>query len=188
MEPVTRPDQPMIRETVGVFHQVADLEASVLELESSGFDRADISLLAAEAVMRKNFGDRYRRTEDLQDDPEAPRTSFVGKPVIGEAQGAAIGAFGYAGALGAAGLVFATGGAAAAAIAATVVGGGAAALVGSALAKWIGDQHAEKIDSQIRQGGLLLWVKTPDGEKESTARRIMSRHAATDVHAHALPA
>lgn len=37
-----------IREAVGVFHNAAEMEAAIEALEESGFDRAEISLLAGE--------------------------------------------------------------------------------------------------------------------------------------------
>ena len=41
----------ILREAVGLFHDPEKLHAAVSELQSSGFDRAEISLLAREGIL-----------------------------------------------------------------------------------------------------------------------------------------
>jgi hypothetical protein len=56
------------------------------------------------------------------------------------------------------------------------------------LAKWIGDNHAQYLQEQLDHGGMLLWVRTWDSEKEKNALEILQKHSGRDVHLHALPA
>ncbi len=154
---------------------------------SSGFDRAELSLLAAENTVDAKLGHKYRKVAELEDAPGVPRTCYVSTESIGDAEGALIGALVYVGATAAAGAVVASGGALAVAIAAAAVAGGTGGLLGSLLAGWIGDAHADYLQKQLDHGGLLLWVRTWTAEKEKRALEILSRHSGRDVHVHALP-
>ena len=58
-----------IREAVGVLDDAKSLEDAIDELESSGFDRAEISLLASEHAIEEKLGHVYTKTEELEDDP-----------------------------------------------------------------------------------------------------------------------
>jgi hypothetical protein len=174
-------------EAVGIFHRAEDFQNAIDELLSSGFDRADLSLLASETAVAEKLGHLYRKTGELVDDPAAPRAAYVSGEAIGDAKGALIGGLFYVGATLAAGAVVASGGTLAVVIAATAVAGGAGGLIGSALAKWVGDHHGRYLQDQIDHGGLLLWVRTPDHEDEARAVRILRSHCGTEVHVHALP-
>ena len=73
------------------------------------------------------------------------------------------------------------------AIAATALAGGAGGLIGSILAKWVGDHHAGYLQEQINHGGLLLWVRTWAAEDEKRAVEILKKHSANGAHVHTLP-
>lgn len=178
----------VMREAVGVFKAADALEDAITDLMSSGFDRAEISLLAAEQTVEEKLGHKYRKVTELQDETAVPRTCYVSTESIGDAEGAIIGAFLYVGAVATAGAIVASGGALAAVIAGTVAGGGAAILIGSVLAKLVGDHHAHYFAEQLEHGGLLLWVQTRDAEHEKRAVEILRKHSGLDVHVHALPA
>jgi hypothetical protein len=176
-----------VREAVGIFSRPKDLQFAIDELLSSGFDRAELSLLASESAVEEKLGHRYEKVSDLEDDPKVPRVAYVSTEAIGEAQGGLIGGLMFVGALTAAGGVVASGGTLAAAIIGTVLAGGAGGLIGSILAKWVGDQHGEYLHEQVDRGGLLLWVRTPDTKDETRAVEILRRHSGSDVHVHSLP-
>jgi len=42
-----------------------------------------------------------------------------------------------------------------------------------------------RVHEQIKEGGLVLWVKTFKPEQEKQAKEIMKDHGAQDVHFHA---
>ena len=68
--------------------------------------------------------------------------------------------------------------------AAAAIGGGVGGLFGASLAKLIGDRHARHIEEQLKHGGLLLWVRVRDAEREKRAVEILSRRSGRDVHVH----
>jgi hypothetical protein len=176
-----------IREAVGVFDRPDKLQEAIDDLMSSGFDRAELSLLAAEKTVDEKLGHKYRKIAELEDDPIVPRCCYVSTESIGDAEGGLIGGLMYVGATAAAGAVVATGGTLALVIAAAALAGGVGGLLGSLLAKWVGDHHAHYLQEQLDHGGLLLWVRTWNSDKEKRASEILSRHSGRDVHVHTLP-
>jgi len=177
-----------IREAVGIFDDARTLQSAIDELESAGFDRADISLLAGEETVAEKLGHRYRKAEELEDDPKVPRTAFVSTESIGDAEGGLIGGLLYVGAVAAAGAVVASGGALLPVIASAALGGGSGAAIGAVLARLIDRHHADYLQKQLDHGGLLLWVRTWDAAHEARAVDILRRHTAHDVHVHSIPA
>lgn len=175
-----------IREAVGVFDDVESLEAAIDELESSGFDRAQLSLLAGQDAVEEKLGHIYDKVSELEDDPKVPRTAYVSTEAVGDAEGALVGALLYVGAVATAGAIVATGGALATAITGAVLTGGAGALIGSSLAGLVGRQHGDYLQQQLDRGGLLLWVRVVDAAHEKRATSILARHSAHDVHVHTL--
>jgi hypothetical protein len=177
-----------VREAVGVFNRPEDLQDAIDELLSSGFDRAELSLLASEHAVEEKLGRRYEKVGTLADDPMVPRVAYVSTEAIGDAEGGLIGGLMYVGATAAVGAVVVSGGTLAAAIVAAALAGGAGGLIGSILAKWLGDHHAHHLQEQIDHGGLLLWVRTRDAHAEKRAAEILRKHSGSAVHVHALPA
>lgn len=171
-------------EVVAVFEAPEDLENAIEDLLSSGFDRAELSLLASEKAIARKLGHYYRPAAEMADDPSVPRAPFVSTAAIGDAQGALIGGLTYVGATVAAGAAVVSGGALAAAIAAAAVAGGAGGVIGSLLARWVGHHHAAYLAGQIENGGLLLWVRVWNPEREARAVEILRRRAGGRVHSH----
>lgn len=176
-----------VREAVGVFDDAKAFEEAIDELLSSGFDRAQLSLLASETTVEAKLGHRYRKSREAEDDPAAPRVAYVSTEARGDAEGGLIGGLIYVGALAAAGAAVASGGTLAGAVAAAALMGGAGGMIGSALARFIEDHHADYIQEQLVRGGLLLWVNCPDAMHEGRAMGILARHSAHDVHVHNVP-
>ena len=173
-----------IREAVAVFDTAQTLQNAIDELLSSGFHRAELSLLASEAGVASKLGHKYRKSSELEDDPSVPRAAYVSTEAIGDGQGAVIGTLIYVGAGLLMGPVAAAGGTLAAIAAAAALGGGAGGLAGTWLAQLLGDQRAQHIQEQLDHGGLLLWVRTWDAEQENLAVQILGRHSGRDVHVH----
>lgn len=173
-----------IREAVAYFDSGEDLEAAIDELLRSGFNRAEISLLASEKAVEEQLGHRYDKVSELEDDPTVPRTFYVPTESIGGAEGALIATPLYLAALSAIGGVVASGGSLLAIIVGAVAAGGAGGALGTVLAKLVGDHHARHLKEQIDHGGLLLWVRTWDSSDEEQAVAILGRHSGHDVHLH----
>lgn len=174
-------------EAVAVFHDVPSFQAAIDDLLLAGFDSADINVLAhADAILTK-LGRAYTSTKDFMDDPDAPRIGYVPDETIGDAEGAVIGAGIYIPAIVGSLAVVASGGTLLGAIAAAAVAGGAGGLVGAALARFIGHEHAKHLDQHLQHGGLLLWVRARDPKHADKALDILRRHAADEVHLHDIP-
>ena len=176
------------REAVGVFRDPGPLQEAIDELLSSGFDRAEISLLASEHTIDAKLSHRFRKVAELEDDPRVPRTAYVSLESIGDAEGGLIGGLMYHGAVATGGAMVASGGTLAGAFLAAAMAGGAGGLFGSALARLIDYHHADYLQGQLDKGGLLLWVRTRDLEHERRAKRILERHSGEGVHLHELSA
>jgi hypothetical protein len=186
-EEVAMNEQPnTVREAVGVFTSTDDLQAAIDELLSSGFHRAELSLLAGEDTVNDKLGGGFANSRTLEDDPSVPRSAYISPEAIGDAQGGIVGALAYAGATVAAGAVVISGGTIAAALIAATLVGGAGGVAGALLAKFLGDRHARYLQMQLDHGGLLLWVRTRDDKAEARALNVLKRHSSEDVHIHTL--
>ncbi|MCR9180737.1 MAG: hypothetical protein NXH71_10980 [Erythrobacteraceae bacterium] len=175
---------PSVREAVAVFHDASDLQQAIDDLLAHGFDRAELSLLAGEDAIAEKLGHTYRKTSELEDDPNVPRIEYISPETFGDTQGALIGTPLYIAATTATIAVMVSGGTLAAAIAGAVAAGGAGAALGAIFAKLVGDHHARHIERQLEHGGLLLWVRTWNQNDESGAVEILQKHAGDDVHVH----
>ncbi|MFL5333605.1 MAG: hypothetical protein ACJ8H8_10605 [Geminicoccaceae bacterium] len=173
-----------VREAVAVFDDVSGLEAAVDELRAAGFAEQDISLLAAHDAVERKLGHMYRRTEDLEDDPRAPRTAFVSGKSMDARENRLLGSLTVLPTVIAAGTVVASAGAVAAAVVGTAIAG---ALLGTVFGHWMDKRHAEWLQEQLDHGGILLWVRTPDAEQERKAMGILTRFSAHDIHIHEIP-
>jgi hypothetical protein len=177
-----------IREAVGVFGDADTMQHAIDDLLSSGFDRADLSLLAAEETVNAKLGRKYQKVVEIEDDGGVPRTRYLSQEGIGEGEYVFTGGLVLLGSLSAVGVIVASGGALAAAITGAALGAGTWGLLGELLARFIGAQHAEYIQEQLTHGGLLLWVRCLNKDREESAMEILSRHSGRDVHVHTVPA
>jgi hypothetical protein len=184
---VTQPPL-IVREAVGVFKSAENLQAAIDDLLQSGFHRAELSLLASEHAVEEKLGHRYRKVSSFADDPLIPRAAYVSPEAIGGAEGGLIGVLMYVGAMAAAGAIVASGGTLTAVLVGAALTGGAGGLIGSILAKWVGEDHARQLQQQVDHGGLLLWVRTWTSSHEERAISILKKHSGEQVHIHALPA
>ena len=186
MESEEQPD--VLREAVGVFETADSLQEAIDELLMSGFNRAELSLLAAESAVDEKLGGKYQKIAELEDSSIAPRCCYVSKESLGTAQGGLISGLLYVGAITASVAIVASGGALAATIIGASLAGGVGGLIGTVLASLIDDHHASYLQEQLEHGGLLLWVRTWNKEREKCAAEILARHSARDVHIHTLSA
>ncbi len=182
------PSTASVREAVAVFDDSTSLLAAIDELESSGFDREDLSLLAGKDAVEEKLGHVFERVADLEDDPKTPRQAFISPESVGDAKGWAIGGLLYVGGVSAAGAVVASGGTLLATVLAASLVGGAGGLIGTMLAQWIQHDYTAYLQDQIDRGELLLWAHLRDEAHERSALEILRRHSAHDVHVHELPA
>jgi hypothetical protein len=173
-----------VREVVAYFMTEKALQGAIDELLVSGFNRADLSLLASEKAVTEKLGHKYSKVSELGDDPVVPTVAYVSTESRGDAEGAVVGALAYVGAGILMGPIAAAGGGIAAIAAAAAAGGAVGGGIGIALAAAIGNRHAEYIAEQLKHGGILLWVRAWDPEHERRAVDILKRHSGQDAHVH----
>lgn len=172
------------QEAVGVFKDADSLQAAIDELQENGFMRQELSVLAGSSTIEEKLGHIYKRVEEAEDAPDAPRTIFVPLESIGEAEGALIGTPLYIAGMAAAGVVVASGGALLTALFAAAAAGAGGASIGLILAGLLAKHHADYIQEQLEEGGLLLWVAVHSEESKKKAKKILLKNGAKDVHIH----
>ena len=148
-------------EIVGLFAERGTFDRAVAELLRSGFERADLSVLASH--------------ESLE---------AAGRPGKSwrEAMLALVGELKYEGPLVASGAIFLAGGP----VAATIAGLIGAAVGGAAMVDLLGEvtaqPHTEDFARSLAAGSVILWVRTPDDAREAKARDILTACGADNVH------
>jgi len=185
---MTKESDSVAREAVGVFSDPVALDGAIEELLRSGFDYLNLSLLAAAATVEEKLGHQYKKVQEVEDDPTAPRTFYVPHESLDKVRAALVGGLVFLGAVGAIGAIVASGGTLAATVTGAAIGAGTWGLLGEILSKVVGDEQAVYIQEQLEHGGLLLWVRCANPEQEKLATDILSRHSGKDVHVHSLPA
>lgn len=175
-----------VREAVGVFPSTQSLEAVIDELEMSGFERHQISVLGSEAAVKEQFGKANLPVELLEDNPHTPRSPEIRREELGVGQGVVLGSSAFAGMILAAAVsgvsVVSSG-----LVPMIVIGAIGGTAVGAVIAKLLGERYVEFFQSQIEQGGLLVWVVTPNEKAEEKAKEILLKHDGKDVHVHDIP-
>jgi len=172
------------REAVAIFKDEDEMQDVIEELESSGFDRAELSVMSSVDEEGQKAGHIIHPVEDERYNPEIPRSSHLDVASWGDAKGVLIGAPLYAGAF-----AMAIAGAVnrldlVSIILLVIAGGAVGASVGFFLSAWIKSRHQEQVDEQIEQGGLVLWINIRDQKHEERVKDIISRHTTRNFHLH----
>lgn len=168
-----------IREAVAVFDDEKSLEAAVYDLETHGFDRAALSVLATEEAVQAKLGHRYSNVREMEDEPDAPRETFFSRVSRLEAEYLPAPMLAAMGALALTGV--GTG-------LAILVAAGTGAALGAGLGRLMHEHHATRISEQLARGGLVLWVNLRNQEEETKALEVLQASNAHDVHVHELQA
>ncbi len=183
-EPDSEGETNIVREAVAVFATEQALQQAIDDLQTSGFNRSEISILASNPKDSRKLELIFQDIRSLEDNEEVPRTAIYSPESRAEAEAAVIGIPIYIGAVGGMFAAVASGGTLAlilaAAIAAGVAGGGAGAFGAYAIAH----KHRKSIQQQLQNGGLLLWVRTADSDREQRAMEILKEAGGNDIHIH----
>jgi hypothetical protein len=173
------------REVVGAFRGVEALEGAANTLMSCGFDRAALSLIAIEEVVRKQFGSRLIKVEKLEDEPDTPRIAYMNHDDVAIGRGMLISGLSYLGAAAGTAAVLTSGGALLPAVAVAAAGGVRGGSLGALLESWFNTETAKKISGEVERGGLILWVRTHSPEEDDDASDIMIANGAYGIHTYA---
>lgn len=172
------PQSATLREAVARFDDAERLEAAISDLQSHGFDRADISFVAREGFSGEHAGS----ADPTQREAPVESTDLRQGRMLGTSLAAVVAAFA------AAGFTVATGGAAALAAGLAAAAGLGVGAAGAALGSKAGQSGRHFLDEQLAQGGVLVWVRTRDPAAEQRALEILREHRGTEIHLHDLPA
>ncbi|WP_431860686.1 hypothetical protein [Azospirillum sp.] len=175
-----------VREAVAVFDDPDRLDGAVAELQQCGFNRADLSIADGERC--RTLGIAYTDAREIEDNPKVPRTVFISKASVGDAEGVLIGGAVYLGAVVAAGVAAASGVGITGTIAVVTVAAALTGAVGLYLRGSVHRRYVGTIHEQVRHGGIVLWVNLHSPEQEQCALGILNRCAAKRVHVHEVPA
>ncbi|MGE0719133.1 MAG: hypothetical protein AB7P02_27055 [Alphaproteobacteria bacterium] len=180
----TSAPEEVVREVVGTFTSHEALEDAMSELESSGFDRAALSLLAADSMVAPGLTRAPVSTPAAADDDSAPRAAAVSDTDVRQGRTLATSMAGVIAAFAATGAtIISGGGVLAAIIGAAAIGGGAAAAV-SAIGQRVAGSREDFLGQQIDSGGIILWVRLLKPGQDSIAMDVLRRRGASDVHIH----
>lgn len=171
-----------VRECVGLFLSGEDLQEAVRELEGTAFPRQDISVMGARSELMEVFGSKTIDPHMAMDNPDTPRAAPARPEEKTIGASVMVGVPAYVGAMAAA--ISAGAVAFPAILGAAVIGGMGGGALGGILAKLFGERDVRHYEEQIDRGGLLLWVRTPDREREEVAVGIMRKFHALEVHVH----
>lgn len=174
-----------VREAVAVFDDPDRLDGAVAELQQCGFNRADLSI--ADGVRCRTLGIAYTDAQEIEDDPKVPRTVFVSKASVGDAEGVLIGVAVYIGAVAAAGIAASAGAGMAGTILAVAITAALTGAVGLYLRGSVHRRYVGTIRDQVRHGGIVLWVNLHSPDQEQCATAILDKFAAKRVHVHEVP-
>jgi len=166
-----------VPEAVGIFDTFESLQKAIYDLMMTGFSRYDISLLGDQKALEEKLGTSLWAAPELADNPDAPRAAFVSEEAIGELEGAIAGGLFFLGSSIAMLAMLTPASTVAASIAAIAIGGSPSAVIGTLLARRVGKHHKEFYTNQISHGGILLWVRTSDKQKQDLAVSILKGHS-----------
>lgn len=175
-----------IREVVAVFHDAEKLETAAEKLLAAGFPEKNLSILGDQKSVAERLGHHFEPVEVMEDDPRVPQSAFVFKADREAAEAVAIGLPLYIGAMGGAVMMVASGGALAMVLLAAAAGGAVGGSLGGLIAATIGKAHADRLEANLRAGGILLWVFVANDREKAQVSKILTAAGGKDVHAHVI--
>jgi hypothetical protein len=168
----------VVREVAAVFRREEILEDAIQALLHAGFDRADIDIMGDVETVWRRLGALYVPPEEIADVPGAPRRAYIARDDIATATAGVAGMLFYVGAATAAMKVVASGGSLALVAAAAAAAGAVGAGIGASAIHLLGRKQAEQLEHQMMSGGIVLWVRSRDPEREARRRKSWPGSAA----------
>jgi hypothetical protein len=173
-----------VREVAAVFRRPDVLEDAIEALLLGGFDRSDIDIMSDIETVRQRLGVLYVPSDEIPDVPGTPRTAYLARDDKTTATATVAGVLFYVGAATAALTVIASGGSLALIVAAAAAAGTVGAGIGAAAIRLLGKKQAEELGLQLMSGGIVLWVRVRDAEKEAQAQEILARFGGESIRVH----
>lgn len=180
---MTDPSPIYDREIVGIFRSPQQLEAAVSGLCSSGWDRAELSLLglkdhvAPDDPAAASASDASASRSPVFSDTDARQERTLTASLAGVVAGFV-----------ASGAIIATGGTAVVALVGAAAAGSGGAVVGEFIGRMLNKNTTEPMEHQIARGGIVLCALLRSPDQETQARAILAGQGAADIHVQAHPA
>ena len=174
-------NQKKYYEVVGIFKSIEELNESVDELFSIGFNQSSLSVLSRNQINKQKDKEAVESVASLADNRETLRTSFQAEENISLAEGAIISGLMYIGGVGTSAVVIITKGADSNLFLASAIGI-IATIIGIILAIMLNKYHKQYIEYQLRNGGLILWVHLKEKSQSHDVIKILKFYNATKIH------
>lgn len=166
-------NKQLLREIVGTFSKAETLETAINKLKSAGLQESQLGLMANASDVTTKLSHLYDQVAwDESCDP-CPEVQFVERDSAKSSVNAFLGGLGAIATAAAGGAIVASaaitaGPIGAATAGATVVGG-----MGALATTVISESDAQRLQSRLEEGQLLLFVKPQDAEQEILVREIV---------------
>lgn len=166
------------RNVAGVFHEIVAFERVLDTLLEEGFDASEVSILGSHEAILKHFG-RLPDISELTDARDTPREALRNEAALHKAIDYIANTLALISEVGVAAAAYAVGGpVGVAAISADVTD----TTIDSVLSGYIDDKYRDRFEQNIRDGGVICWVRTPENDDVAAATRIMTAAGGQHIH------
>jgi hypothetical protein len=172
-----------VREVAGVLRSRDTLDAAVGDLLSSGFDRADLDVVAGTEA-RRRLGGAEVPAEEIPEVPGVPRQPVIAREDLVLVSSLVLSILIFAVAAAAGWIIVASGGELAWVGVAGIVGAVAAAALGAQLTGVFTRKHIRELEAQLTERELILLVRVRSPNEEAKAEQILLGHGARAVRPH----
>ena len=176
--------QHKVREVAAIFHRQDILEDAIKALLQAGFDRSEIDVMSNIETVRQRLGALYVPSDEIADVPGTPRRAYIARDDITTATAGVAGILFYLGAASAAMTVIASGGSLALVAAAAAAAGTIGAGFGATAIHLLGRKQAEDLELQLMSGGIVLWARVRNPERETEAQEILAKFGGEAIRVH----
>jgi hypothetical protein len=173
-----------VREVAAVLHRQDILDDAIKALLQAGFDRGEIDVMSNIETVRQRLGALYVPSDEIADVPGTPRRAYIARDDITTTTAGVAGILFYLGAASAAMTVIASGGSLALVAAAAVAAGTIGAGFGATAIHLLGRKQAEELELQLMSGGIVLWVRVRNSERETEAQEILAKFGGEAIRVH----
>ncbi|NNE83646.1 MAG: hypothetical protein HKN28_06715 [Alphaproteobacteria bacterium] len=163
---------------VGVFREVGAFERALDGLLRAGFDPSAVSVLGSHEEIIAQFG-RIPRPEELADNPKTPRESLETESTLHKAVDFIAGTLAVISEVGTAAAAYAIGGPVGVAAASADL---TDTTVDNLLSDYVDDHYREQFEENLRDGGMICWVLTPDNKAAVAAAKVLALAGGRHIH------
>lgn len=166
------------RSVVGIFRAVAAFEHALDGLLKAGFEPSTISVLGNHQAIVEHFG-HIPRLDKMADAADTPREALDTEVALHKAIDFIAGTLALISEVGVAAAAYAVGGP-------VGVAAGSAVLtdttVDSVLSEYVDDSYHERFEENVRDGGMICWVHTPDDAAVAAASQVLAAAGGEHIH------